>query len=102
MTPDIFTDMALAVTAWVFSEHLIHPGNVFGWWGRALEWLHQHRLGWLAKPMGFCSKCFAGQLAFWHYLWRCDKYLLDEHITYACGAVFFTVLIQLIYERNHA
>lgn len=102
LTPDIFTCACLAVTAWVFSEYLTRPGMIFSFWGNLLERLHQAGNDWLAKPLGWCSICFSGQLALWHYIFRAKQYAVDEAVFFVSGAIFFTIAIQSFHERNNA
>lgn len=48
---------------WLFSSHLTHPGEVFGWWPgivqRLTSWEPANRL------LYGCGKCMAGFYALW-------------------------------------
>jgi len=66
---DIQLSAQVAIIALVWSRMIVAPGEI----GQAL-WLHLDRLnakgfGWIAKPLGYCTKCFAGQLGVWLHLW---------------------------------
>lgn len=49
--------------AFTVSNILVYE-NILNWYGRWLGTLPE----WLGKPLGLCSKCFAGQLALWSSL----------------------------------
>lgn len=73
------------------------PGEILGRYGNLLARLPE----WLGKPLGGCSKCFAGQLALWS--WFYFRYHWFEHILFVLGSVTLTYFIELIilhYERT--
>lgn len=61
---DFQLSLQIAVFAAVFSEILIREGNLFERYG---FWLDKLPTFW-AKPLGYCSACFAGQIGFWCFL----------------------------------
>ena len=69
----------IGLLSFVFCDFLTQDGQILSLYGRMLEWLYQRRIMWLAKPLGWCGKCFAGQLALWSYpVWSQD-------LSYLCG-----------------
>lgn len=54
---------ACSTIAFIVSDFLLYE-EILNWYGRWLGTLPE----WLAKPLGLCSKCFAGQLALWSSL----------------------------------
>jgi hypothetical protein len=91
--------ISVAIVAWVFNTVLIAEGMVFGWYG---DWLHKlnNTRPWLAKPLGYCLACFAGQLGFWWYLiaYR-GEWILGQHIIFTCQTIFFALLISKLNAR---
>jgi len=63
-TPDFFAALQIAAFAVVFAEMLTAPKMIFSKYGRWLDELERTRPG-LAYPLGYCSKCLAGQVALW-------------------------------------
>lgn len=47
--------------AYVFTNILIQPGEILGFFGNWINRLPDY----LRKPLGGCEACFAGQLALW-------------------------------------
>lgn len=54
----------IAAFAAVFSDILILEGNLLERYG---FWLDKLPTFW-AKPLGYCSACFAGQISFWYLI----------------------------------
>lgn len=45
---------------------LMQDGQVFGWYGNWLAKKHfEWQNAWIAKPLGLCPRCFAGQVGLW-------------------------------------
>lgn len=82
-----------AVFSYVFTQVLTQKGNIFGFYGDFLENVYQ-RWQWLAKPLGWCGKCFAGQVAFWAYLNDIEKYSAIEHAMSICWAIIFYIILD--------
>lgn len=78
-----------AITAVVIFEVLFEPGMIFGFWYQFLERLNVSA-PWLAKPLGYCGKCFSGQIGFWFYLveYRGEWQFFD-HAFFTCATIFF-------------
>jgi hypothetical protein len=64
---ELFSALQIAFVCATFAGPLMDDGNVLEPYRRALERLQfvSERFGWLAKPLGLCPKCLAGQVAFW-------------------------------------
>lgn len=91
--------ISVAIVAWVFCTVLINEGMLFDWYG---DWLHKlnNTRPWLAKPLGYCLACFAGQLGFWWYAiaYR-NNFVFGEQIVFTCQTIFFALLINRINAR---
>jgi len=57
--------LLVGISAYVFADVLTQSGEIFARYG---DWLYCNSGKWWAKPLGYCGKCFAGQLALWTYL----------------------------------
>lgn len=73
------------------------------WYGWLNAW--HERGGWrmvVASPLGACTKCFSGQLAFWSssmlFPWLLWGPSIALHVISACSAVLFAVLIAHVYR----
>jgi hypothetical protein len=72
-------------------RHLINPGEALSWYGR---WLFrmQERREWLAKPLGLCAACHAGQVALFGYpllaMWHAQPYGAACHLVAVLLAIF--------------
>ena len=92
---------ACAVVAWVTANHLTNHGEVLDRYGRWLDRQYDAGRQWLAKPLGYCARCFAGQLALWSgFFALADQYQYHPiraalcHIVTICAAIFFTVIFD--------
>jgi len=81
----------IAVISWVFVR-LGEPGEIFDWYQRLIGRLPER----LWKPLGGCSKCLAGQIAFWYFIFF-KKYNLFDHLFFVSATIFLVLLIDLIY-----
>ena len=88
----------IGISAWTFSMILSDPEMIFGWWFKLLDRLPD----WLAKPLGKCEYCLAGQLALWYYLIKYfNDYDFFEHIAMISLSIFTVELINtLIYGKK--
>ena len=101
------TAFELAVIAYVFVCILQTDKNMFVLYGDFLNWLASFKYGYIiAKPLGYCEICFAGQLAFWLYLkYNYKNYLnnwfenIYTHIFFISLTILFTFLINKIIKR---
>lgn len=83
----------IGISAYVFSRILLDPDMIFGWAYKYLEKLPK----WLAKPLGLCEYCLAGQLAFWSYLWyNFTSYDLVLHVVTTSLSIFTVEVINVI------
>ncbi len=44
---------------------LIEPGQLLGFWGQLLERKRWTWPAWVRNPLGYCPRCFSGQIGFW-------------------------------------
>lgn len=87
----------ISVTAFVFSDVLSETGMIFNWYFRKLDRMNDKGMAWLAYPLGYCSKCFAGQIALWFYAIKYyEIYDFTEHITFVVLAIFFAYELSLL------
>lgn len=59
--------LQISVVAVVFCDILTREGELFDFYGRWLDSL-EIKYPKLAKPLGYCVKCFAGQIAAWYFI----------------------------------
>ena len=70
---------------------LMEPGEALSWYGR---WMFrmQERREWLAKPLGLCAACHAGQVALFGYPLLCtyngQPYALPFHLVGVLLAIY--------------
>jgi len=87
----------IGISAYVFSRILIDPDMIFGWWNNVLNKIPD----WLAKPLGKCEYCLAGQLSFWYYLiYFFNDYDVANHIVYTSLSIFTVEIINLYSAKN--
>lgn len=91
----ILASIICGIVAWVFCLILIQPDMIFARWQYVLDKLPD----WLAKPLGACEFCFAGQVSLWYYLYEYHAlYSLISHIAFVCGSIMTVKIInQYIY-----
>lgn len=109
LTPnEIFGALQVAVVAYVFTIVLMKPDFIFEWYSDLLDDLE--RCGgwrkWIAKPLGNCELCFAGQFGLWSYFgvfnatyrerWTTDIFALIIFISFC---IFFTQIITISIEK---
>lgn len=89
---DFQLSLQIAVFAAVFSEILIREGNLFERYG---FWLDKLPTFW-AKPLGYCSACFAGQIAFWYLVAHFELSLefAARLVFVPCFAILFAFLLS--------
>tara|TARA_R110000787_G_scaffold97665_4_gene201322 strand:+ start:19779 stop:20075 length:297 start_codon:yes stop_codon:yes gene_type:complete len=92
----MFYALQIAITAYVFSGVLIQPDYIFEKYGNFLYKLTENKLEWLAYPLGYCAKCFSGQLALWYGIFWLD-FGIVQSVFYISFSIFFTTLISKIY-----
>jgi hypothetical protein len=90
--------VSAAVFAYVFSCVLTMPGEILGFYGDFLERVHASR-PWLAKPLGYCAKCFAGQVAFWSFPFYWDGFNPVRHAVAIFGTILLTQIILLCLKK---
>ena len=90
----------IALSAWTIRHILMQPDMIlYRYW----IWLDDMRVGgreWLAKPLGWCATCFAGQIALWGFFWNHRAgygfETVPTHIFFICLVVFFTRALERI------
>ena len=99
MSTALFATYCAAVAV-VFS--VIRPGW-FGPWFQFLLWLEgTGKAGqFIAKPLGMCEMCVAGQLGLWAHFYAsgCSHSMWPQHILSACIATLISVPITYAYNR---
>ncbi len=107
----------IAITAFVYSNILTEPGEIFGKLYGFLYDLFQTdkraRLGAsfhpIFKMIMACPKCVSGQLSFWYFMAHYYTgyssgiqsffYNAFEHVLFTCTTIFITIIIKSIYEK---
>jgi hypothetical protein len=74
----------VAVFQWCMQEGMILSAYRVWLERKAFEWQY----GWITKPMGLCSFCFAGQLGLWTGVFILGFYPF-EIILFSCFTMFF-------------
>jgi hypothetical protein len=94
----------LGITAYVFVHVLCQPGMLLHGWYRVLL----HLPTWLAKPLGLCDRCLAGQMALWYYLLRYGHeyirlplHALTGHVLFICMAILAGLLISILMQNKN-
>ena len=92
------TFILIGIAAWTFSMILSDSDMIFGWWFKLIDNMPE----WIAKPLGKCEYCLAGQLALWYYLIKyLNDYDLSEHILMTSLSILTVQIINtLIYGKD--
>lgn len=91
--------VSIIVIAWAWRHVILQP-NMIG--GRLADWMdtNSERLHYIIYPLGYCSKCFAGQAALWMYLIKFwSAYDWFDHLTVVCGALFGISVLEYLINR---
>jgi hypothetical protein len=84
------------ICAYVIFGVLMQPGMLLAWYGDLVhkwhnEWPDKWR--WLAKPLGYCGACFAGQIGWWWFLFLHDgTWSLFQNGVFALQTIFFFLI----------
>lgn len=78
-----------AVFAYVWSNILIQPQMIFGWYGDRIDRLPMY----LSKPLGGCSLCFGGQFSLWAYIIY-FQYDLFTHFAVVIWTIFLVYVLE--------
>lgn len=95
----------LATVAYVFSCVLQQDKYILSWYGTLINYINANfKYGYiLAYPLGYCEKCFAGQLALWYYIYKhynnYTKACIIEHIIFISMTILFTLLIKQFIKK---
>ena len=90
--------LSIAVLAVVVSEIISAEGNILAFYGRFLDWMDEKGLEWIARPLGLCPKCFAGQMALWMFLFL-PEYSFVVHIFFIAWSILFAELLTICYGK---
>jgi len=101
--PDILSHgLCVAVIAWTATNILMEDGGILYRYFRWLDLQAYKGRAWLARPLGLCAKCFAGQIALWSgfFALSLDYAVIPlaaaaKHILLICLAVWLT------YQLDH-
>lgn len=94
---NLLESFSAGIVAWVIFAVLMQPDMILGFYGDFVrrawnEWPRKWQ--WLAKPLGYCGTCFAGQVGFWWFVIRYSPVDLFANVTFALQTIFFFLLIQ--------
>lgn len=84
--------------AYIFSSVLTLPGEILGKYGEFLERVNAAR-PWLAKPLGYCSRCFSGQVALWAFPFYWHGFSPVRHILAITTTILFTEIISACLKK---
>lgn len=103
---DIFFSMQLAALAYTITIVLTAEGYILEWYSDLLIKLKNAGFKWLAYPLGYCEKCFAGQLALWvWFAWQYEYHTgyyffpILRHIIFISFTILFTSLIKTLFKK---
>lgn len=126
MLDSISIALMCSVIAYVYAEILIRPGEVLNWWfvflssifrTTTIEKINTEKKGmgfehrtqpveievvkehWIFKPLVGCSKCVAGQMALWSYLFKTGPLHIGYHVFTVCLAILITYTIKKAFEQ---
>jgi hypothetical protein len=60
--------------------------EILRWYAAPITRLYNSRYWFLAKPLGYCLKCTAGQVAFWYYI-TVYGFAVFQLIAFVCVAI---------------
>lgn len=98
---DIQWAFQIAVFAVVFSDILTRKGMVFEQYGGWLERLELTRPK-LAHPLGYCCKCFSGQVALWSFPIISGVGIFSgffRWIFFVSTTIFLASLLSMVHSR---
>lgn len=87
-----------AVIAFVYSEILTEGGMILNPWYKFLE-KHISKYPFIFKPLIDCSKCVAGQIALWVYIFIPGRYNIFQHAAVICLSIYLAMLVKGIYIK---
>lgn len=90
----------LGAAAWSLTGPLMRSGMLLEGWAKVLDRLNNAGHGWLAKPLGWCGKCFAGQLGLWYSITTCQAFHFWDAGLTATTSIFFFILIEKWQSSN--
>lgn len=100
---DFLTILQISAFAVVFAEMLTAPKMIFERYGRWLDELERTRPK-LAYPLGYCSKCLAGQIALWLFPVLNSEILayapieaLARWVSFVSCAILFSALLSALW-----
>jgi len=94
---------AAALIALVYAVVLPSENTPMGTWYDLLQWMEgKGRWAWLAKPLGACEKCFAGQLALWSswcwLQWDLNAPVMCFVLLSAASAILIVSVLTKLYQ----
>ena len=95
---DFLWAVQIAVLAVTVADIISRPKMILEWYGYWLERLEQKHRG-LAYALGYCSKCLAGQIAFWSFPFICGcgiGFAIVRWVLFVAVAIFFAALMSLL------
>lgn len=73
--------------------------DIMAWW---FKFGLKYRERWFYKPIWGCHRCWAGQVAFWSYLYLVffegRRYFLPEHIFFVCLTILLVIIFVKLYK----
>ena len=99
MITPIHTAILAAPISVLYAVVLAGEDTPLNRWFRWLERMADHKgwRSWIAKPLGACERCFAGQLALWVSVSEHPTAIL-QHLASAAWAVLFAAALAAGYR----
>ena len=103
----VFHAFQFAVAGYVFSEVLTQQDYILEGYMDLLIDLVNAGYKWVAFPLGYCAKCFTGQITFWTWLsLNFNKYNVDawetfiSHVLIVSFSIFFVIPIKKLLKDD--
>lgn len=80
--------------AWAILNAVIADGMILGVWQRALMWLASKSEA-IAKPLGWCGRCFAGQVGLWAHVYNGADGIADTVAAALLSICFYEILCKI-------
>lgn len=94
----IYKTLQIGVFAYIVSSELIKPKHLLHFWFLWLEKLEK-KYPKIAYPIGYCEKCFAGQIALWYFLFV-EKFNFINLLLFISFAILATIVLKKLFYSS--
>lgn len=89
----------IAIIAFVYAELLIQPGEILSNYWQFIRRLFEDDYPMAFKMLGNCTKCFAGQIAFWYGVY-CFIFNGGD-VLFHFLLVFLSIFVAYIFSKTN-